>query len=187
MAEKKPSLHKSLLILLLVLTPPFWLLFTDEGARVSDTALLWLLGQDDIKVDLQMLDRSFTEQDIREVYAETEWQCGAQRTPFGDSLCAAQIGTFNGFPSRVATFYFAGGNVNALKIIYRELYHEQVLGFYIGELGQPGNVAQAVSEGPNAAEVLEWDLGEGILLLKKTLDDGDEPSVLWLAARPADR
>ena len=43
MAEKKPNLHKTLLILIAVFLPPFWLIFTDEGSRVSDTTLLWLL------------------------------------------------------------------------------------------------------------------------------------------------
>lgn len=185
MPEKKPSFHKTLLILILVFIPPYWLLFTDEGSRVSDTALLWLLGEDDIKVDITKLDSNFTQQDIQTVYVENEWHCGPKQTPFGDALCAAQVGTFNGYPSRVLTFYFRENRINALKLIYRDQYHKQIMGHYIGKLGQPSNVEAAVADGPQAAEVLEWDLGTGVLLIKKELGKTDEASLFWLASRPA--
>lgn len=184
MAEKKPNLHKTLLILILVFTPPFWLVFTDEGRRVSDTGLLWLLGEDEIRISLSDLDGEYTQQEIQTVYGENEWQCGSQQTAFGDSLCAAQIGTFNGYPARLVTFYFRQDTVSALKLIYRDQYHEQIMGYYIGELGQPTNVEAAIAEGPDAENVLEWDLGKGVLLIKKELGKTDEPSLLWLASRP---
>ena len=184
MAEKKPNLHKTLLILILVFIPPYWLLFTDEGSRVSDTALLWLLGEDDIKVNIKELDSGFSRQDIQRVYPENEWQCGNQQTSFGDALCTARIGTYNGYPSQLVTFYFRNDRVNALKLIYRDQYHKQIMGHYIGELGQPSNVEAALTEGPDADNVLQWDLGQGVLLLKKELGKLDEPAMLWLAARP---
>lgn len=184
MTEKLPNLHKTLLILILVFIPPYWLLFTDEGSRVSDTALLWLLGEPDIKVSITDLDSGFTERDIKTVYSENEWICGEKPTPFGDAVCATEIGTFNGFPSRLLTFFFQRGQVSAMKLIYRDQYHEQVMGFYIGELGQPTNVAAALADGPQAANVLEWDLGKGVMLMKKELDQLDEPSLLWLASKP---
>ena len=184
MAEKKPNLHKTILILILVFTPPFWLVFTDEGRRVSDTGLLWLLGEDEIRISLSDLDGLYTQQEIQKVYGENDWQCGSQQTAFGDSLCAAQIGTFNGYPARLVTFYFRDDSVSALKLIYRDQYHKQIMGYYIGELGQPTNVAEAIAEGPDAENVLEWDLGKGVLLIKKDLGKTDEPSLLWLASRP---
>ncbi|MCB1773030.1 MAG: hypothetical protein KDI88_05400 [Gammaproteobacteria bacterium] len=184
MAEKKHSFKKSFLIFLLVMTPPFWLLFTDEGSRVSDTALLWLLGRDEIKLDFAELDGGFSRADIETVYADTAWKCGAKTTTFGDELCAAGIGTFNGFPAQLLTFYFQRGQVSAVKLIYRGMYHEQILGHYIGQLGQPDNVAAAVAEGPKADEVLQWDLGRGMLLLQKAITTSAEPSLLWLAKAP---
>ncbi len=184
MAEKKPNIHKTILILLVVFIPPFWLVFTDEGRRVSDTGLLWLLGEDEIRISLSDLDSQYSQQDIRTVYGDNEWQCGSQQTTFGDSLCATQIGTFNGFPARLVTFYFRNDNVSALKLIYRDQYHKQIMGYYIGELGQPGNVEAAIAEGPDAANILEWDLGKGVLLIKKELAETDEASLLWLASRP---
>lgn len=184
MAEKLPKLHRTLLILLLIFIPPYWLLFTDEGSRVSDTALLWLLGQDEINIDLGKLDSGYSQQDIKTVYSESEWVCGDKQTPFGDTLCASKIGTYNGFPARLVTFYFRKDKVSAMKLIYREQYHKQILGQYIGELGQPQNVASALADGPDADNVLEWDLNLGVLLIKKELGKTDEPSLMWLAARP---
>ena len=183
MADKKPNLHKTILILILVFIPPYWLLFTDEGGRVSDTALLWLLGEEEIKVSVEELDNSFSQQDIKNVYADVEWQCGTKQTAFGDSLCAARIGTFNGFPSQLLTFYFQADRVNAMKLTYRDQYHKQILGHYIGQLGQPTNVAEAVAEGPDAENVLQWQLAKGTLVLKKELAKVDEPAMLWLAAK----
>jgi hypothetical protein len=183
MAEKKPNIHKTILILFLVFIPPYWLVFTDEGSRVSDTALLWLLGKDEIKMNFRELDGSFTQQDIQTVYSDNEWHCGAKQTPLGDALCAAEIGAFNGFPARLVTFYFGNHRVSALKLIYRDSYHKQIMGYFIGELGQPTNVAAAIAEGPDPDNVLEWDLNRGILLMKKELAKTDEPSLLWLAAK----
>lgn len=184
MSEKKPNLHKTLLILILVFIPPYWLLFTEEGGRVSDTALLWLLGEDDIAVDVSKLDSAYTQADIKRVYTDNEWTCGESASPFGDGVCATKIGAYNGFPSRLLTFYFKGDRVSAMKLVYRDQYHEQIIGSYIGALGQPQNVADAIADGPEADSVLEWDLGEGVLLIKKDLGKNDEPSLLWLAARP---
>ena len=184
MTEKKPNIHKTLFFLILVFVPPYWLIFTDEGTRLSDTALLWLLGEDEIKFNVRELSPKFTREDIQTVFSENEWRCGTQTTTFGDNLCATQIGTFNGFPSRVLTLYFNGDRINAFKLIYRELYHQQMIGHFIGQLGQPSNVEAAVTEGPDAENVLRWDLEHGVLLMKKELGKQDEPSVLWLAARP---
>jgi hypothetical protein len=186
MADKKPSIHKTILILVLVFIPPFWLLFTDEGSRVSDTALLWLLGKDDIKISLTDLDTGFSTDDIRTVYSDIDWQCGGQRTQFGDSICVASIGTFNGLPSQAVSFYFRGDRLNAMQLIYRNAYHERILGHVIGKAGQPANVAQALADGPDADEVLQWDLDKGVLLLKKSLAPEDEPALLWLAQAPND-
>ncbi len=184
MADKKPNLHKTLLILILVFTPPFWLLFTDEGMRVSDTALLWLMDEDEIKLNVREIDSSFTREDIQRVFSENEWACGEKQTHFGDNICAARIGTFNGYPARLLTLYFRDRYISAFKLIYRDPYHEQLIGYFIQQIGQPGNVAAAIAEGPEADNVLEWDLGKGVLLMSKQLGEGVEPSVLWLAAKP---
>jgi hypothetical protein len=145
---------------------------------------LWLLGKDEIKLNVRELDGSFTRTDIQTVFGDINWKCAEQDTPFGNKLCATEIGTFNGYPSQVLTFYFLDDNISALKLIYRDQYHEQLLGYFIKQLGQPDNVEAALSEGPDAATVLEWDLDQSVLLMKKALGKGDEPSLVWLARKP---
>jgi hypothetical protein len=184
MAKKKPSIHKTLLILILVFLPPYWLIFTDDGTRLTDTALLWLLGEDEIKFNVRELDSSFTREDIQKVFSDNEWHCGEKETPFGNSLCAAQIGAFNGYPSRLLTLYFRDDNISAFKLIYHEPYHDQLMGFFIEQFGQPDNVAEVIAAGPGAGDVLEWKLDHGVLLMPRALGEKDEPSLLWLAAGP---
>lgn len=185
MAEKKPNLHKTLLILLVVFIPPFWLLFTDDGMRVSDNALLWLMGRDEIEINIGQLDRGFTREDIQTVFSENEWRCGDKNTAFGNHVCATGIGTFNGYPAHLLTIYFQDQNVSALKLIYHNQYHEQFLGYFIQQFGQPANVEQAIAEGPDADSVLEWKLDGGVLVMSKELEKGTESSLMWLAANPA--
>ena len=184
MAEKKPSIHKTLLILLVVFIPPFWLLFTDDGMRTSDTALLWLLGEDEIKLNFAELDTGFTREDIQTVFSENDWRCGDKDTPLGNHVCAAKIGTFNGYPASLLTFFFRDQHVSAFKLIYRDQYHQQFIGHFIQQFGQPDNVEQAVAEGPNADTVLEWRLDKGVLVMSKEMGEGVEPSFMWLAAKP---
>ena len=62
--------------------------------------------------------------------------------------------------------------------------HKQFIGHFIQQFGQPSNVEAALVENPSAADVLEWNLNGGVLLMSKELGKNDEPSVLWLAARP---
>lgn len=115
------------------------------------------------------------------MFSDIEWQCGEQLTDFGDSLCASRIGTFNGYPSQLLMLYFRGDSVSGLKLIYRSAYHQQLIGYLIEQLGQPDNVEAALSEGPAAAEVLEWELDRGVVVMKKKLGKSEEPALLWLA------
>ena len=118
------------------------------------------------------------------MFSENEWHCGEKNTPFGNNLCAAQIGTFNGYPSRMLTIYFRDDHISAFKLIYRDQYHERLIGYFIEQLGQPSNVEDVISASPDAKNVLEWDLNHGVLLMTKELGKTDEPSLLWLAAKP---
>ena len=122
----------------------------------------------------------------RGVFEELDWQCRDEASSFGNQLCSATIGSFNDFPARYLTAFFADEKLNALKVVYRRHYHEQMLGHLIKTLGQPGNVADAIKGTPDADTVLEWDTGKGIVVLPKELEDRgprEEASLMWLATR----
>jgi hypothetical protein len=175
---KTRSLHKSLLILLMVLTPLWWLTMTEDGQRRSDAALLWLMGQEGIEVNLKALDPQLTEEELKKVYPDLPWQCAAQQTGLGDYTCASGIGTFNGIPSREIRMFFSAGRAKALKVSYRDIYHHQLFEHLIRHLGQPKLPTPGTSD---AAAVLEWRTDFGHVILKQQLLDDEEPAMLWLA------
>jgi hypothetical protein len=178
---KKLVSHKTILALLLVLVPPYFLMFTDEGMRVSDNVILWLFGEEGVKLNLKELDHAYTREQVLDIFPDLNWHCVDEQTSFGSSLCSAPVASFNDYPARRLTFFFGDGNVSAMKILYREQYHAQFTGHLIEQLGQPDNVADAIKDSPDAAPVLEWDTGKGIVLQKKELAETDEPAVFWLA------
>lgn len=178
---QRKKLHKTLLILMLVIVPPYFLIFTDEGTRISDNVILWLFGKESIKLNFKELDAAYRAEEIRMVFPDLTWECRDEGTAFGDSLCRAPVGAVNGYPSRHLTAYFADGQIQAMKIVYRDSYHARLLGHLIEQLGQPRNVADAIKDDPDPTLVLEWDTGKGIAVLKKDLRPDDEPALFWLA------
>lgn len=178
---ERKKLHKTLLILALVIVPPYFLIFTDEGARISDNVILWLFGEESIKLDLSALETTYRSEEIRQVFPELQWDCRVEQHALGNSVCRAPVGAFNDYPARQITAFFVDDRISALKILYREQYHGQLLGHLIQQLGQPQNVEEAIKDTPDAAPVLEWDTGKGLVVLKKNLHPGDEPALFWLA------
>lgn len=176
------KLHKTLLALLLVFIPPYFLVFTEEGNRVSDNALLWLFGHPDLMLNLREADSAFTESQVRQVFADIDWQCGTVDSPFGQRACNAAIGSFNDLPARHAALFFAHDQLNAIRIAYREHYHSALLAQLIGTLGQPRNATAASTDAADADTVLEWPTGKGLVVLKKTIRESDQAALLWLGA-----
>ena len=77
----KKKLHKTLLALLIVFVPPYFLLFTEEGNRVSDNAVLWLFDREEFRLDLNQASNTFTEDELKKVYVKIDWKCGAGADP----------------------------------------------------------------------------------------------------------
>lgn len=171
---KKKKLHVTLAILLLVMVPPYFLVFTEEGSRLADNALLWFVGGDSIELNLRELDGHYTKAQIEKVFPDQDWICKAQPSSFGDLICATTISSFNDYPARYISFYFRGDKVSAMKLGYREAYHEQLLGHLIKQLGQPSNVE-------DDSRVLEWRMDTGRLVIQKKLIPGEQISFLWIA------
>jgi hypothetical protein len=106
--------------------------------------------------------------------------CGSD--PPGNHTCASRIGSFNGIPSREVRVYFADGRATALKVSYRDIYHNQLFEHLTRHLGQPKLPSPGTSD---AAAVLEWRTDFGHVILKQQLLEDEEPALLWLAgARP---
>ncbi len=179
---KKKKLHTTLLALLLVFVPPYFLVFTDEGNRVSDNVVLWLFGHESLQLNLKEADRSFTQSQIESIFPDLQWQCGAHESPFGNTACNASIGNFNDLPAHRVVMYFVEEHLNAMQISYRAQYHNALLQHLLETLGQPDNAQAATMDTPSADGVLQWNTGNGLVVLKKTIRESDQPALMWLGS-----
>ncbi len=165
-------LYKRLLLLVIVIAPIFWLVFTKDGQRRSDAVLLWLLGKDELRINPKALSPALTRNALKKLYADIHWRCQPRRSAFGDSLCAAPIGLYNDIPANYATLFFRGDRLAAVKITYLAHYHEQILKQLHRQLGPP----------QSDETVYRWPSGGGLVIAKRQLNDGDEPALLWIPA-----
>ncbi len=170
------QMYKRLLLVAIVVGPIFWLVFTEDGQRRSDAVLLWLLGKDEMRINLKALSPALKKSDIEKVYANINWQCTTRHSAFGDSLCAANIGLYNDIPAKYITLFFADDRLNGLKLEYLSHYHDQILKQLYLQLGKPEQNPADKPGGP----VYRWLTEYGMVIAKKKLQEGDEPALLWL-------
>jgi len=174
-----------------VLGPLYWMLFTPDGQRRTDLALLSVLGRPAFDAALDAFSDRLTESTIRATFPTLALQCAATRGPFGDRRCTAAIGSFNQYPARAVAFYFQGEGLRAVKVLYQPAYHAQVRAWM---QQRPGRVA-AGDTGPSPAAptgVASRPVAAGTLVMKDgPLGRTDEAALLWISdpsppARPAD-
>lgn len=180
----RKKLHKTLLVILLVVTPIYFLMFTDEGKRITDNAVLWLVSGKSAALNFKALDAGYTREQVMQVFSELEWQCHEETSKFGDNLCATRISSFNTYPAKFFSTFFAGDRLTAIRVVYYATYHDQLIGHLIHQLGQPRNAPPAGSETPASPDVLEWETGSGLVVLKRSLGPDEEASLFWLAHAP---
>lgn len=179
---KMNPLYKRVMALLIVLAPAYWLIMTEDGQRRSDAFMLQLFGKEVIDFNLAELDSGVTREDLtKTVFAEVPWQCRDQATDFGNQLCAGELGAFNGIPAHYITLYFVDERINALKVVYRNRYHEQMLLHLRRLLGVPSGLPQSGEAHPQADRIVEWRTEHGMVVVQQVLGEGEEAAMLWLA------
>lgn len=176
--------HKTVFALVAVIGPLYWLTLTDDGQRRVDSVLLTLAGKPAIDFNLKALDGQLTEAELRKVYPDQDWRCSDQPNAFGNRLCVAEIGTFNGLPAHYLSLFFANGHATGLKLAYRAIYHDQLIAQLAQQLGQPQQDAPGT---PPAQAVLRWTTDHGRVMLKQLLLENDEAALLWLPGSPPTR
>ena len=183
-----PRLYKTLLALALVLGPMAWLLFTLDGQRRTDLALMALLGRPAFDAALDAFSDRLTETSLRQTFPALTLDCGRIRPPFGDRLCTAAIGSFNHYPARALSLYFQGERLYAVKVVYQPAYHLQIRAWVEQ---RPARTTPGDTQ-PDAG-VRSRPVADGTLVMKDgPLGRTDEPALLWLsaglaAASPLDR
>jgi hypothetical protein len=179
---KLPSLYKTLLMLALVFGPFYWLAFTEDGQRRTDLALMFVLGKPELNAALDSFTGALTEEQFRTTFPKLAFQCADGANPFGDRLCAAEIGAFNGMPASSVTVFLVGDGLRAVKVSYRRAYHQWIREWVEGRVraleddglsGAPPEVQDGVAA---------WEVPDGLLILRNCpLDKDDDPPLLWLS------
>lgn len=177
-----PRTYKTLLAIAAVAGPIYWLMFTPDGQRRTDMALMSVLGRPAFDAALDRFSPRLGERDLRERFPALDLQCAENASPFGDRLCAAVLGSFNQYPAQALTLYFKGEALSAVKVLYQPAYHAQIrawVGRRPGRLQERGRpVDPTLDQG-----VASWHVSEGLLVLKDgPLGRSDEPALFWLAA-----
>jgi hypothetical protein len=179
---KLPSLYKSLLMLALVFGPFYWLAFTEDGQRRTDLALMFVLGKPELNAALESFTSGLTETQVRETFPKLAFQCVDGANPFGDRLCAAEIGAFNAIPTSSVTLFLVGEGLRAVKVSYRRAYHQWLRDWVEGRIAalDDGEMSEAAPEIQDG--VAAWTVPDGLLILRDgPLDKNDDPALLWLS------
>ncbi|EGV30116.1 hypothetical protein ThidrDRAFT_2866 [Thiorhodococcus drewsii AZ1] len=182
---KLPKTYKTLLMLALVLGPFYWLAFTDDGQRRTDLALMALLGHPEFNPAVESFNGSLSEARLREVFPKLDWRCGDGTNPFGDRLCKADIGSFNQIPASSVTFFFAGSDLRAAKIVYRHAYHALLSDWLGRRLGGRGAAPPVAVESKEGVKIYPVDDGE-IFVRQGALGEDEEPAILWISRAALD-
>jgi hypothetical protein len=172
------KLYKTLILIAIVVLPIYWLTFTTDGKRRTDTMVLWLAGGESIDVNFKELDRHFVEIDWKTIYPDLEWQCKPTESSFGNKLCFSEIASYNGVPASYISIFFNEAGTSAVKLGYRDQYHGEIGDDLLLQLGQPEGITSSQNNNP---EIYHWQTGKGQVLLKRTLQRGEEPVLIWLA------
>jgi hypothetical protein len=178
---KLNPLYKRLIAFLIVIGPIYWLIFTEDGQRRTDSVVLFLWGEDEINFNLQALDDRFTEPELLEVFPDIDWHCHYNETPFGNRLCFAPIGVYNTIPAHYIAVFFRDKRVSGVKITYRRIYHDQLIQQLLQQMGQPVKENSGIPEQGDGATLLRWDTTRGNVILKQVLNEKEEPVLFWLA------
>ena len=179
---KIPRLYKTLFMLALVFGPFYWLAFTEDGQRRTDLALMFLLGKPELNAALDSFTSALSEGQIRETFPKLVFQCADGANPFGDRLCAAEIGAFNGLPASSVTLFLVGDGLRAVKVSYRRIYHPLVRDWVEGRVGGVDD-ARASEEGEETGDgVATWTVPDGLLIMRDgELAREDDPALFWLS------
>lgn len=176
------KLYKTLLLILIVVGPIYWLMFTTDGKRRTDTMVLWLFSGESIELNFDVLDRDFSEQDWKTVYPEVEWQCKGSQSASGSRVCISEIASYNGIPSSYLSVFFDDQSATReVKLVYRNQYHSDIGEDLMHQLGSPPSGAIADPSITDSERILQWKTSGGRVLIKQKLQRDEEPVLLWLA------
>lgn len=185
---KIPRLYKTLLAVVAVLGPIYWLMLTEDGQRRTDLTLMWILGRPSFDAALESFTDRLSEARLRESFPAIDLRCTDGANPFGDRLCGARIGSFNQYPARWLNLFFDGERLSAVKVLYPAAYHARIRGWVerrvarLAEGQGAGGAGVSIQDPEVSGGVAAWRVPDGVLVLKDgDLGPADEPALVWLS------
>jgi hypothetical protein len=177
-----PRLYKTLLALAAVLGPIAWLLLAGDGQRRTDLVLMRLLGRPSFDAALDAFSDRLDEARLRQAFPDLVLGCTDSPNPFGDRLCTAGIGSFDGWPARAAVFYLRDRRLSAVKVVYQGAYHDRLRAWVAEQAARHGPEGGHSVDIGSGKGVDSWAVPGGMLVMKSgELGPGDEPALLWLS------
>lgn len=170
---------KTLMLSVIVIGPIFWLMFTADGQRRIDAAMLYLFAGEDMLLDLKGLNSRLSEAELNQVYPKLDWQCRQQAGEWGDRVCSAAVSLWNDMPARQVSFHFKQGGLNAMQLDYRPRYHGEIIKQLQQQLGRPSKGSDGGAQG-----VIQWLLPAGIVVIKAELGPADQAALIWVPPPP---
>lgn len=125
---------------------------------------------------------ALTPTSLREAQSEHDFACGSPDSGPRETLCYAEIGSFNGLRASYVGFYFdRQKRLTRMKLATHASAYPDLRQHFDQRYG----AAQACEGGANC---VVWQVEGGLLSTTATQPDGNEATFLWLAERalPAD-
>lgn len=164
-----------LLLLITVALPMVWLLISPQGRLFTDLVVLRLLGKPAIEFAWDDLARPLAENALPTHYPDLRFDCRDWNSAFGERICAAEVGAFNGVPSRYMTVFFHAGVITAYKFGYQPAYYDHLVDTLDRATGLR---AQPADNG-----VRTWVEDHGIYNLATTqYGDAADAALLWIVS-----
>ncbi len=171
-------IYKKWLLFALVIGPLGWLLLTTDGQRRSDLVLLTLLGKEEMNLAVEQLVSGISQAQFQDLFPDLHFRCDGGKNPFGNRLCTAEIGAFNGIPARAVTLFLQGNRLQALKVNYRRAYHEFLQAQLAARLGKP--------EQESNPSAFSWPVRDGRLVMPVAAPDQDgDAALFWISQQAA--
>ncbi|OOZ45064.1 hypothetical protein [Solemya velum gill symbiont] len=177
--SKAPNLPKpvrTLFLIVIVITPLYWLIMTEHGRLSYDQMLLSLFGKDTISLKIENLGADITEEMFLEQFPDVDIVCEDRSTEFGDRLCQASLGAFNELPSQHMSLFFSNNSLQALKVVYQLAYHDlavEKMEIQVKAEGQPLDFS---------SEMIQWRTPAGVVLLNRIVPKRHEDAaIMWIA------
>lgn len=142
------------------------------------TALLWgiehlnLTGRVPLTLDVGALSRDELRKELLARHPEVKFRCERETSDLGQTICFAEILSFNGIPARYFAFFFDKENhLTAFKLAAYASQYEALTREFTARFGEPLK--------PAGAPFRAWPTGGGVLTMADA-PQGQEATVLWL-------